>query len=71
MQQITAQATAPGRADRPRGRWIWRLSGVAVILAGTALIGITASRAGTFHGDGYPQIALPSRTVVVPGRSPA
>jgi hypothetical protein len=68
MQQITAQATAPGRADRPRGRWIWPLTGAGVILVGTALIGIAASRAGTFgDGDGYAQTALPSRTVVVAG----
>ena len=67
MQQITAQATAPGRADLPRGRWIWRLSGVAVILTGTALIGITAGTAGAFHGDGYQETALPARTVVVNG----
>jgi len=67
MQQITAQATAPGRAGRPRGRWIWRLSGTAVVLMGTALIGITAGTAGTHDGDGYQQTALPSRTVVING----
>ena len=65
MQQITAQATAPGRAGLPRGRWIWHLSGAAVLLTGTALIGIAASRAGTFGDGGPPQIAIPTRTVTV------
>ena len=67
MQPITAQATAPGPAGRPRGRWIWRLSGTGVVLLGTALIGITAGTAGAHDGDGYQQTALPSRTVVVNG----
>ena len=67
MQQITAQETAPGRTDRPRGRWIWRLSGTAVVLTGTALIGFAATRAGTFGDGGFPQSALPTRTVVVNG----
>ncbi len=67
MQQITAQATAPGRAGRPRGRWIWRLSGATVVLAGTTLIGFAATRAGTFGDGGFPQSAVPTRTVVVNG----
>jgi len=73
MQPVTAPGTAPGRAAMPRGRWIWRLSGVAVVLAGTALIGIAAVRAGTFGNGGFPQsavpgqAALPTRTVTVPG----
>jgi DUF4097 and DUF4098 domain-containing protein YvlB len=67
MQQITEQVTGPGRAGRPRGRWIWRLSGIAVVAAGTAVIGVTAGTAGAHDGDGYRQTAFPSRTVVVNG----
>lgn len=67
MQPITAQATAPGRPARPRGRWIWPLSGTAVVLAGTALIVTAATRAGAFGDGGLQQSALPARTVVVNG----
>jgi DUF4097 and DUF4098 domain-containing protein YvlB len=67
MQQIAAQETAPLRAGQPRGRWIWRLSGAAVVFAGTALIGFAATRAGTYGDGGGPQAALPNRTVVVNG----
>jgi DUF4097 and DUF4098 domain-containing protein YvlB len=67
MQPITAPVTTPGSAVRPRGRWIWYLSGAATILAGTALISVAAVRAGTFNGGGFAQSALPATTVVVNG----
>jgi hypothetical protein len=67
MQPITAQATTPGRPAEPRGRWIWALSGAAVVLVGTVFIGTAAIRAGT-SGDGWPQqSAVPARTLVVNG----
>ena len=71
MQPITApgtaQGTAPDRAGMPRGRWVWRLSGTAVILACTSLIAFAAIRAGTWTDGGYQQNALPVRTVIVNG----
>jgi DUF4097 and DUF4098 domain-containing protein YvlB len=67
MQPITAPVTTPGSAVRPPGWWIWRLSGTAVVLAGTALISVAAVRAGTFDGGGFAQSALPTRIVTVPG----
>jgi hypothetical protein len=67
MQPITAQGATPGSAARPRGRWIWYLSGAAVVLAGTALISLAAVRAGTFDNNGFQQLVLPTRTVVVNG----
>jgi DUF4097 and DUF4098 domain-containing protein YvlB len=67
MQPITAQGATPGSAARPRGRWIWYLTGTAVVLAGTALISLAAVRAGTFSDGGFQQLVLPTRTVVVNG----
>jgi hypothetical protein len=52
----------------PRGRWIWRLSGVAVVLAGTALIAIALGKSGQpRYGEGFAVSALPTRTVTIPG----
>jgi DUF4097 and DUF4098 domain-containing protein YvlB len=67
MQQITAQATAPSRPIPPRGRWIWYLSGVATILAGTALFVFATVRAGRPDYGGFAQTVLPTSTVVVAG----
>jgi hypothetical protein len=71
MQPITAPGTsfrtAPGRAGRPRGRWIWRLSGTATVLTLTGFIAFAAVRAGTWTDGGYQLSALPARTVIVNG----
>lgn len=67
MQQITAQATAPSRPIPPRGRWIWYLSGVATIFAGTALVAVAITRTGSPDYGGFAQTVLPTSTVVVNG----
>ncbi len=67
MQQITASETVPGRPAAPRGRWIWYVSGVATILAGTLLIALATSKAGNPSGPAFQQTALPTRTVTLPG----
>lgn len=65
MQQITAPVTAPGRTDRPRGRWIWPLTGTATVLLLGAAISVAAIKAGTDNFGN--QSALPTRTVTVNG----
>ena len=67
MQQITAPETVPGRPTRPRGRWIWHLSGVATILMGAALVAFAIIRAGNPDGVGFAQTVLPTSTVLVAG----
>lgn len=58
--------TAPGRPQAVRGRWIWRLSGVATII----LIGVSGGWGivrATRPADGGPAFsAVPTRTVTVP-----
>jgi len=57
--------TAPGHPQAVRGRWIWRLSGVATII----LIGVAGgwgiARAAR-PADGPDFSAVPTRTVTVP-----
>jgi hypothetical protein len=66
MQSLTAPPQAPPeRPAAPRGRWIWRVSGVATVAALTA-----ASAAIITHNDGVPQFAEPmsvaTRSLTVP-----
>jgi hypothetical protein len=59
MQSLTAPAqTPPERPAAPRGRWIWRVSGVATVAA------LTAASAGIIsHQDGSAQYADPMRVM--------
>jgi hypothetical protein len=61
MQPVTAPAPAPSPPERPaapRGRWIWRVSGVATVaVLAVAAIGITTRQGGS------PQYANPLRFV--------
>jgi hypothetical protein len=72
MQPITAQTSAqapsaPGRPVPPRGRWVWRLTGILVVLGSTALVSLAIVKAGTDdYQGGFAQSALPTRTVIVP-----
>ena len=71
MQPITAQpgtsqqTSAQGR-PLPRGRWIWRLFGILVVLTCGILVCLATVKAGTGTQDVFVQSALPTRTVIVP-----
>jgi hypothetical protein len=68
MQQITAPGTAPGRTGMPRGRWIWRLLGIATAgVMGVLIVAALVQAGQPGYDDGFAVSALPTRTVTIPG----
>jgi hypothetical protein len=57
--------TAPGRPQAPRGRWIWRLSGVVTFGAIGALGSLALVQAQNPSSGPPPMSALPTRVVTV------